>query len=169
MILILENIFDKEKCNFLSNVMIYLYNKKKLNFEGTNEHYGNSFGTGGLKEFEKILEELTPIVMQKTGLHDITIQNSYSRIYFNDSVLKKHVDRKDLDVTLSVCIYDDTGVEWPLHVETEEGIKSIVTKPGNGAVILGTKMHHWRDRLVCDNNKMVIQCFFHWKLWKNLC
>lgn len=147
--------------------MIYLYNKKKLNFEGTKEHYGNSFGTGGLKEFEKILEELTPMVIKKTGLHDITSQNSYSRIYFNDSILKKHVDRKYLDVTLSACVHDDTGVEWPLHVETNDGVKSIVTKPGDGAIIFGTKMPHWRDRLICNKNKMVIQCFFHWKLWKS--
>lgn len=167
MLIFLEKMFDKKRCDFLSKVVIAYHEVKRMSYEGGNDHYKNSYGRGNIKEFEDILLELTPIVKEKTGIKNIIPQNSYCRIYLNDSVLKKHVDRKDLDITLSACVYDDTGVDWPLHVETDEGVKSVITRPGDGAMILGTRMVHWRDHFFCGEDKKIIQCFFHWKIWRN--
>lgn len=162
MVIFLKELFDKEKCDQLSKILLDYHNRGKLTYEGNNQHYKNSFGSS-LPEFNAILQELTPLVKEKTGYENITTKNSYSRIYFNNSVLKKHVDRKGLDITLSVCIFDNTGKDWPLHVQTDDGVKSVITKVGDGAMILGTKMEHWRDAMNCREDQMVMQVFFHWE------
>lgn len=168
MLFFFEQMFSKKQCDFLTEVVLAYQKVNRLSYEGENIHYKNSYGRGGIKEFEDILHELTPQIKHKTGIKNIIPQNSYCRIYLNDSVLKKHIDRKNLDLTLSACIYDDTGIVWPLCVQTSEGVKSVITKPGDGAMILGTRMLHWRDHFYCDKDKKIIQCFFHWKIWREI-
>lgn len=164
MLIFMPKLFDQIRCNHLTKVMMDCHKNKKLNFEGNTRYYRNSYGSS-LPEFNALLPDLTPIVREKTGIKNLAIRNSYSRIYFTDSILKRHVDRPGLDITLSVCIYDDTGVDWPLHVEDSDNrITPVTTKPGDGGLILGTKMNHWRDLLTCGEGKMVIQAFFHWEM-----
>lgn len=160
MLIFLPKFFDKRTCTTLSNTLLRAYNTGKLSKE-TDNKYGST-----LPEFEAILRQITPTIKQKTGYNNISIQNSFSRIYFNNSILPRHVDRHGLDITVTACIYDDTNVKWPLYVETENGIKEVITEVGDAGIILGTKMNHWRDRLICENRKMVMQCFFHWSIDK---
>lgn len=163
MIIFLEKLFDQDRCKHLSHVLLNKFNENKLSSESSNEHYGNSYGST-IDEFEKILYELTPLIREKTNIENIKEENSYSRIYFNDSILKSHVDRKGLDLTLSVCLFNNTNIEWPLSVEHEGKVIDVVTNIGDGALILGTKMKHWRERLICDSTQMIMQCFFHWSI-----
>lgn len=163
MIVFIKGVFDEKRCADLSGILLESYKKNNLAFEGGNSHYSNSYGSS-LREFNDLLAEMTPMIKEKSGYENISIKNSYSRIYFKDSILRKHKDRDGLDLTLSVCIYDDTDSSWPLHVEHDGSTKSIVTKVGDGALILGTKMNHWRDTLECAEGKMVMQCFFHWSI-----
>ena len=70
-----------------------------------------------------------------------------------------------MDLTLTICTYSNIKNPWPLYVEVESGdVKSFETKPGDGALIMGTAMNHWRDPLVCGENEMVIQSFYHWRI-----
>jgi hypothetical protein len=164
MLIFFPSIFDQIRCKQLTDIMLKYHSNKKLTFEGSTKYYRNSYGSS-LPEFNALLPDLTPIIKEKTGINNLVTKNSYSRIYFADSILKKHVDRPGLDITLSVCIYDDTGLEWPLHVENTDGnVVPVITKPGDGGLILGTKMNHWRDLLTCGDGKMVIQAFFHWEI-----
>ena len=165
MLVFMPKLFDSSRCKSIANAVVNEYNNKKLSYEGNNTtYYGNSYGAS-IHECNALMDDLTEIVKQRTGMCNIKKQHSFSRIYLNNSILKKHVDRETLDLTLSVCIYDDTGVEWPLFVENLDGsVTPVLTVPGDGALILGTKMNHWRDLLVCDENKMVIQTFFHWSI-----
>ena len=157
------NIFDEQKCKELTKITLHNHNHGKFTYEGSDSHYKNSFGKN-LKEFDDLFPLLTPIVKEKTKYQNIQVKNSYTRIYFNDSILKRHVDREGLDITLSVCLFDNTNKKWPLYVEYENMVVPVITKVGEGAMILGTKMHHWRDLLTCGQDQMVIQCFFHWQI-----
>lgn len=165
MLLHLKDFFTKEQCSFLSDVLLGYYKNNSLTWEGNDQHYKNSYGST-IKEFESILEDITPKIKILLKNDNIVKVNSYSRIYFNDSILKKHVDREDLEYTLSVCIFDNTNKKWPLFVEHDGGIAEVITNVGDGGLILGTKMPHWREKLVCDENQMIMQCFFHWKTIK---
>lgn len=164
MILFMPKLFDEMRCNELNRILIDYNNRKALTYEGNDYHYGNSFGLARIPEYEKVLKELTPIIKQKTGFDNLAIENSYARLYLNGSDLKKHKDRPGLDVTLSVCTFSDIGIAWPLYVEDDAGkIHAIETAPGDGALILGTKYNHWRDKLNIPEGSKVIQSFYHWK------
>ncbi len=164
MILFLPKLFDELRCMQLNQIAIDYSTKKALNFEGGDPHYGNSFGLARIPEFERILLALTPLIKQKTGWNNIVPENSYTRIYFNGSDLKKHMDRPGLDITLSVCTYSDIDKPWPLCVEDETGkVHVIDINLGDGALILGAKYNHWRDLLVIPEHQKVIQSFYHWK------
>lgn len=161
--------FDKlitpERCEILNQLALKYKEDKKLNHEADKTHYANSYGNGRIPEYEKLLKELTPLIKEKTGLQNITEENSYTRIYYNGAMLKRHIDRKELDLTLSLCTFTNLDKPWELHVELENGkIASFETKPGQAALILGNKMPHWRDDLVCRPDQYVIQSFYHWKI-----
>ena len=165
MYIFFENLLDPEKCDLFNRIILKLKEEKRLNYEADGRHYANSYGTGRIPEYENFLRELTPLVKQKTGLDNITEENSYARIYYNGAALKKHVDRPGLDLTLSVCTFNNLDKPWELHVEVEKNkVMSFETKPGQGALILGTKMLHWRDDLICREDQYVIQSFYHWKI-----
>lgn len=160
-----DNLISPEKCKELNDLAVRMKSQNRLNFEADKHHYANSYGTGRIPEFEKILHELTPKIKKAVGINTITEENSYTRIYYNGATLKKHVDRKGLDLTLSVCTFSNLDKPWELHVEVEKGkVLSFETKPGQGALILGTKMPHWRDDLACRPDQYVIQSFYHWKI-----
>jgi len=160
-----DNLITPERCNKLNDIALSMKQRNILNYESDKKHYANSYGTGSIPEFEKILRELTPKIKEAIGLDNITEENSYTRIYYNGATLKKHVDRKGLDLTLSICTFSNLDKPWDLHVEVEKGkVLSFETKPGQGALILGTKMLHWRDDLVCRDDQYVIQSFYHWKI-----
>ena len=164
MILFLPKLFDEMRCLQLNQIAVNYANQNALNFEGNDAHYGNSYGVARIPEFEQVLHALTPLMQHKTGWTNIVAENSYTRIYLNGSDLKKHVDRPGLDITLSVCTFTNIGHPWPLFVEDETGkVHSIETTPGDGALMLGTKYQHWRDKLVANPQQMVIQSFYHWK------
>ena len=164
MILFLPKLFDELRCVQLNQIALSYSAKQALNFEGNDPHYGNSFGLARIPEYEKVLLALTPLIKQKTGWDNIVPENSYTRIYFNGSDLKKHKDRPGLDITLSVCTFSDINKPWPLCVEDESGkVHAIEINPGDGALILGTKYTHWRDQLMIDESQKVIQSFYHWK------
>lgn len=164
----LKNLLSAENCDKLNQEALEVYNSGRMLFEGVSgTYYGNSFGLGGLALHEGLLRALTPHVKQLTGIHNIVEENSFTRFYFNGGLLYKHKDRDGLDLTLSICTYSNIGKEWPLYCELENGeIGSFNTEPGDGVLILGTTMNHWRDELVCEEGQFVLQSFYHWKILK---
>lgn len=124
---------------------------------------------------ESLFNRLTNEI--KKNFNDrIEFRNSYLRIYYNDSDLPIHVDRKMLDITLSVHV---GGLEsWPLHIsnikryeggvienaeEYKKDSKPFYIPRGSGVACYG-KYPHWRDKLVCNQNEYVMQIFYHWTI-----
>lgn len=162
---ILKNLVSHEECQILAEIANKYKKDKKLGYEGNMDAYKNSYGTARIPEYENLLNRLTPIISKKSGYDDITPENSYTRIYYNGATLKKHIDRINLDLTLSLCTFTNLSKPWPLFVETlDKNIISIDLNVGDAGLILGRKMYHWRNDLVCDENEYVIQSFFHWKI-----
>lgn len=165
MFIFLENLITPEECQKLAAEVQEAWNEKKLVYEGSDPHYGSSYGLSRLALHEKYMFEWTPMIKEKSGYKDITEENSFARIYFNGGKLKRHVDRFGLDITLSICIASTIKQPWPLYVEEPDGkVLTCETKIGDGACILGTKMPHWRDDLICGDDEIVMQSFFHWRI-----
>jgi len=165
MYIFFPQLLNSERCDLLNKVALEYFETNRMNLEKDGWMYDNSYGFGSIPEYEQLLDELTPLIKEKTGFENIKRENSYTRIYFNGATLKPHVDREGLDITLSICTYSDINKNWPLYVEVAPNdVQPFETHVGDGALILGTKMKHWRDDLVCDVNKKVIQSFYHWRI-----
>jgi len=145
--------------------------------EHDDEYYRNSLGFYGLTELAEYIPRLEAIVKYGYG-EDLVFANSYARIYQNTSYLGVHLDRAELDVTVSICLRKDTVAPWPLNVskvlwegewKKEVGhtpwladYEAYDLQPGQMAICEGKKYPHWRDTLKCSNNDKNIYAFFHW-------
>jgi len=167
---IFKKLISQDDCNYFNSIALDYKQKNKLQNEGKdNSFYNNSFGTAQIPEFESLLHKLTPIVKDTLKIKHITAENSYTRIYYNGSTLGKHVDREGLDITMSLCTFTNLPSPWPLYFETLD--KNVITaklEVGDAAAILGTRMTHWRDPLVCSNEHYIIMSFYHWRIHERI-
>ncbi len=165
---VFRNLISKDDCDYFNNIALSYKNSNKLLHEGKdNKFYKNSYGIAQIPEFESFLHKMTPIVKDIGKFKKITAENSYTRIYYNGSTLGKHIDREGLDITMSLCTFSNLSNPWPLYFQTPEGeVKGVNLLAGDAAMILGTKMYHWRDPLVCENDQYTIMSFYHWKVHK---
>lgn len=164
MIYFLKNILSIDECNSMVDEFHKL-KKIKLNTDITDDGLNpkTSFGYRGYGIFDNFLEKLKPIIIEYNNGKKIRNVNSYVREYKNESYLKKHVDREDIGITLSICIYSDINTEWPLQAEYNGIQISKNLQIGDGLLIIGSnKIEHWRDVLKCGENESVIQLFLHW-------
>jgi len=90
---------------------------------------------------------------------------SFSRMYYNDSILAKHSDRPSCEISITLNIEADK--EWSLwFVKLDENKKplqvkpsALITKPGDAAVYEGCGYEHWRDPY---EGKKCMQVFLHY-------
>lgn len=165
MILFLENFLTQNECNKLNDIAFAHLEANKFMFEGTEEYYANSYGFEKLPEYTKKLQELTPKILKMCGNKDMRAETVYTRAYFNGAILKKHTDRKYLDLSLSVCTYKSIEHDWPLFIEKAEGVvEKFSTKPGDAILFQGRRYAHWRESLICKNDQIMLQTFFHWRI-----
>jgi hypothetical protein len=160
----INNLISMEDCNKL---VIEFYNQKKIRYNadmGDDASLNSSYGFKGYGEFSELLNSIKPIITKLNGGKKIKNVNAFVREYKNNSVLKKHIDRPDIGITLSICLFSNIKNEWPLSAEYDGRVISHNIKTGDGLLIINSdKISHWRDELVCDENECVIQLFLHWK------
>lgn len=178
MMKVYTDIFDEKKCKHIKDAMIRKFNENTLNFE-KNPISAGAYGSYNLEESLFFVPYLDKIIKQDYG-HNITFENSYIRIYKNNTGLRIHTDRPGLDVTLSICIHSDISTDWPIYISNEivhglwsnslpiesykNSYQTFNTPPGTGIACWGTKSPHWRDTLVCNDDQIIIQAFYHWKM-----
>lgn len=163
-----KNLLTEEEQLRFASIMMIMKEENKLLYEGVDaqgnpsQYYKNSFG-GNHPEFETALRRLQPRIEHELDVK-LNPKNSFARIYYNNSMLSKHMDREGLDYTLSITLFSNLDTDWPLWCidKTGEGVP-ITIHPGDGAMMLGTKLTHWREPLVCNDDQFVVQLFMHWE------
>ncbi len=126
----------------------------------------------------KVVDKLDKVIKKDYG-DNIVFENNYTRIYTNGCRLGIHVDRKELDITLSVCVFSNLDSQWPIYISndklTEEdklsnsyekyktNFEKFETPVGAGVACTGKINPHWRDILYCSEEQSMIQSFFHWR------
>ena len=119
---------------------------------------------------ETMLLKVLPIMEKETGLKLIPTY-SYTRIYKNGDILKRHKDRFSCEISTTMNLGGD---KWPIYIEpnpkkggdTDDGYKSDYTdgvkvdlKPGDMLVYRGNICEHWRDKFT---GKDCAQVFLHY-------
>jgi hypothetical protein len=96
---------------------------------------------------------------------------SYHRLYTTGSELKKHVDRKECDISMTLCLgYDienlknDTKLinyNWPMYVMDLEDKSpvGINLEPGECIIYKGCNISHWREPYLGNNHAQVFLHF----------
>jgi hypothetical protein len=164
MIHFLNNLVSPEDCKILVSEF-RKQEKTRLNADISHPLINDktTYGFKGYGEFDKLLDSLKPIITELNGNKKIKNVNSFVREYKNGSVLKKHIDRKDIGITLSICLFSNIKNEWPISAEYNDVEISHNTNIGDGLLIIDSdKIPHWRDVLVCGEDESVIQLFLHW-------
>ena len=162
MIYFIPDILSREECIFLSEKF---ESERKVNVSSdlkmdTNE----SFGFRPSYNFDKYMDILKPKVLEfNPKIGTLNNVNTYVREYSNGCFLKKHIDRKDISVTMSVCLESTINKEWPLFAEIGGKEYSLNVNPGDGILLFDAdKNVHWRNDLICGEDERVIQFFLHW-------
>lgn len=134
---------------------IYCFGKSKY-------HFGDISVPKSFSLYSPIFFESLLLNMRET-ISDIVEKElypcySYGRIYYNGSLLKKHLDRPSCEYSSTICIHQE--VPWSFYVEDCEGNPvAIDLNPGDMCVYSGCKIKHWRNKYAGDNH---IQCFLHY-------
>lgn len=107
---------------------------------------------------ESLLILLHPIIEQITG-KQLYPTYSYIRIYYNNAILNKHVDRESCEYSVTVCIKNDIK-PWELWFKnTNNENISISLDEGDFIVYKGMELEHWREKY---NGCEQMQFFLHY-------
>lgn len=140
--------------------IIKIMDSSTLNDESKEQYYKNSVGNS--IDVDDIHNRLTNIVENVTGLN-ITKDYVYSRIYRNDSYLKPHTDREGLDLVLSIQLKNTFNCSQPIFAKGYDGtIYESNLKNGNGVLMKGRELEHWRNEIIGDGELYCV--FFFWKI-----
>jgi hypothetical protein len=115
---------------------------------------------------ESLLLHLKPAVEWASGLTLIPTY-SYFRVYRPGNVLLPHQDRVACEISTTVCFnynYQNSPEDyfWPMFVETPEGPRACMLKPGDMAVYKGCEITHWREKFDAPEYSYHVQAFFHY-------
>jgi hypothetical protein len=163
MIHFIPNILTKDECKYLTgqfDIERKYQNSTDGEYSGTNISYGFSPSY----VFNKYLDKLKPKVLEyNTGLDNLVNVNTFVREYVNTSTLKKHKDRNDINVTMSICLESTINKEWPLCAEINGEEHCFNSNVGDAILLFDSnKIIHWRDELNCQGNERALQFFLHW-------
>lgn len=101
----------------------------------------------------KIKPEIESIVNKKLGP-----TYSYYRVYRDGSILEKHIDRNECEISATLNFGQNLESNWPIWMGNEK----IEIEPGFFAIYDGCEIEHWRDRLSCQRGGYLVQGFFHY-------
>ena len=129
---------------------------------------GNSAQVAGSREIynTSMMRVLNQILRKKLktilDLQDLYSTYTFYRKYFRKQLLKKHQDRPECEISLTLCLdMDEPNNPWPVYFENPKQQTIYEGKPqiGDGILYLGCVIPHWREEC---NQKWVKQIFLHY-------
>tara|TARA_R110002124_G_scaffold220514_1_gene386315 strand:- start:1596 stop:2201 length:606 start_codon:yes stop_codon:yes gene_type:complete len=169
---IIRNVISKELTLFLheylilkKQVYIFLLDNNivqpKKEFFGTFEDYQvpNTYSIYSATAFETLLNKIQPILEKKLKIK-LVPNYSYARLYKKNDNLKRHIDRKSCEISITLNLGGD---EWPIYIDETGGKnnkgRKIILNPGDLVVYPGDKFEHWR---LPFKGKICSQVFLHY-------
>jgi hypothetical protein len=109
--------------------------------------------------FDAVLGWMHPDISRLVGL-DLAPTYSYTRIYAEGDLLKRHIDRASCEISVTVCIEIPKGAgPSVIHLKPPNMPETTVEMfEGDGCVYAGTEVEHWREPFAKGG---YIQLFLH--------
>jgi len=168
---VIRGALSKDLANFIFNYMMlqrdvvnFMMKHNKVNpanpFIGTRDdpQVPGAYSKYADWVMETLLQYMRPIMKAKTGLELIPTY-SYTRLYENGHILKRHKDRPSCEVSTTLHL---GGEEWPIFLdpsgadfvidEYKQTIKpgapkgiQVDLKVGDMLIYAGCELEHWRE------------------------
>ena|SRR5688572_31489836 len=107
---------------------------------------------------EVLLARCASRLSEATGL-ELLPTYSYCRVLGADSVLHRHRDRPECELTASVCLGYEGATPSPLYLKGSSGGLRCEMYPGDALVYRGCDIEHWRETWYGHKQAQV---FFHY-------
>jgi len=146
----------------LDQRLAHLHQKKIAHDPSTFGTFDDGQVPGAFSKYADPIFE-TLLLDKKNTIEEIVRQPiypgySYLRMYKKGSELKRHTDRANCEITVSLCLGND-GSDWPLSLATDKGVEHLILSPGDALLYDGRKMEHWRNSF---EGKLQAQVFLHY-------
>lgn len=154
---VIKNFIPKPFALYLANYLDLLNKNEQL--ENGDEQVDKSKSIYGDPAFDTLLSMCCGSLTETIQV-DLFPTYTYARIYLNDSELLPHVDRPECEHSVSVCLFKEKNIEWPLYIQNEGNeIVGINLEIGDAVVYKGNKLSHWREKY---DGKEHYQLFMHY-------
>jgi hypothetical protein len=148
----------KIQTKMVENIECFKINEKLQSYPFGDRQCKNSFSKYGILCYESLLLLLQPLMEKYIG-RELSPTYSYTRIYYKNSKLDKHIDRKSCEYTASICITIDNE-PWDIYLKKYDSTEACVSlNPGDLIIFKGTELEHWREKY---NGNEQIQVFLHY-------
>jgi hypothetical protein len=181
---VLKNAISKDLANFFNNYLLMKRQVAKTLFETkfispfttyfgvwTDVQVPNTYSHYSDIAMETLLLKVQPLIEKETNLK-LVPNYSYTRIYKNGDILKRHKDRPSCEISTTLNLGGDL---WPIYLSTQENVgipdgKKITTssnakgikinlEPGDMLIYSGCILEHWREKF---EGEECTQVFLHY-------
>jgi alkylated DNA repair dioxygenase AlkB len=128
---------------------------KLLGFDG-DEQAPETYSCYSDIAMETLLSLINEVLEKKTKLK-LSPNYTYTRLYKNGDILKKHKDRFSCEISATLNLGGDM---WPIYLEDVKGKEiEVKLKPGDLLIYRGMDLSHWRKPF---EGYMCGQVFLHY-------
>lgn len=164
MIYFLPNVLPIHECERLTKI----FDEERIYTASVDNEYSgtkNSYGFRPSFRFDNYLETFKPKIFEyNKDINWVKNVNTFIREYKNGSILEKHIDRRDISVTMSICLESTIKSSWSIYANVNNKEYSFTTNVGDAVLLFDAdKTVHWRNELVCNEKERVVQFFLHWQ------
>ena len=149
-----KEIISKEICYFITHALL---RKSQVEGKEGDEQIPNALTTLHHDLFlETLHEQIWPKLENILG-EKLLPTYTYSRLYNNGDILKKHKDRSACEISVTVQLGRSHHYVWPIYTEDVP----FYLAEGDGVVYQGCDIEHWRDACSGPKGYYSGQAFFH--------
>jgi hypothetical protein len=169
---VVKNVITKDLADFIftyfllkRSVYLQLKNNPVYNKYNIHELFGitndlqspEAYSHYADTAMETLLEKVRPLVEKKLN-KKLFSTYSYARIYIKGCDLKKHIDRLECEISITLNLGGDS---WPIYVEDPISKKEIEInlKQGDMLIYKGCEVSHWRKKF---KKNICVQVFLHY-------
>ena len=146
----------KTQTKLVEQAECFKINKFRNEYPFGDSQCPTSYAKYGLLCYEALLLTLKSIIETQVG-KELLPTYSYARVYYKDSILKKHTDRPSCEYSATICISIDK-TPWDIFFAGDKEV-CISLYPGDLIIYKGMQLEHWRELY---NGKEQIQVFLHY-------